>query len=107
MRKGVLRDLTAAEKRGVIESAIQHLIKDSADGIERPRNVRPTIAAGLSDKGFWHMGVGGHREMDVTIEIQRALGLPAGIASVEEWAQKQPSTFNIVEGMRATIAHLQ
>ena len=107
MRMGVLRDLTAAEKRAVLGCAIHHLLQDSFDEVARPRNLRQAIAAGLSDKGWWHMGVGGHREMDVTIEIQRALGLETGITNVEKWATGQKSLFLVIEGLHATIAYLQ
>gem|GEM_PF-4113251 len=47
--------------------------------------LRQAVARGLSFAHYANMGVGGHREIAVTHEVCRALGIPADIATIEAW----------------------
>jgi hypothetical protein len=108
------RQLSAADKRAVLRKT-KELLQDNikTDGppgdriirIDPPPPLRATVAAALTANGWWNTGVGGHRELLVTTEIQRAVGLERGAVNVDKWFESS-SFADVLKGIDTTIEYL-
>ncbi len=69
--------------------------------------IRQAIAHGLTLGGWWHLGVGGHREKMITLEVGRALDLEAGTFAVDRWNLEHKTADEMLTALDRTIAYLQ
>ena len=102
-----LRELTIAEKIAALEAAKNPLRLQIKHGVVSPLHVRPAMSDALADCGFFFgTTVGGKREVSVTLEIGRALGLGEGVESVVAWAKGKKAE-DLIAALDKTMEYLQ
>ncbi len=71
-------------------------------------SIREAIAQAMKDKGFlWGFGTGSYREVSMSKEVMRALGLPTNDPTdLDRWSKTAPLE-DVLSGLDTAIKRLQ